>query len=142
MIECRTSRRTILKRILHAVKMVFFQFLGYCFIDFRESTSTSPDSFSLGTQAIAIRNVGNCNTRRVHILTNVNGPTTSNNIDTYCGGHLSSTQGDTEAGVIRGTQLPFILTFFSTGTAAAASTIVGFQINYNQVPCGAQNLPN
>jgi len=121
----------------------FRQNIGYCFIDFRESVSTTnPDSFALGTQAISIRNQGNCNTRRIHILTNVNGPTSNNNVDTYCGGHLSNTQGDTEAGVVRGTELPFALTFFSTGTTGAPEAITGFKINYNQVPCGAQNLPN
>ena len=107
---------------------------GFCYVDFSQNAVSSPLPFKLSTPAIAFRNVGTCNARRVHISTDVE-TTTTNNVDTYCGGMLSLKQGDTDDGKVRATVRPFELVTFSRATGTVDATVTGYKIDYTQVPC-------
>lgn len=109
-------------------------------MDYSENLTTSPLPFKLSPPAMAFRNVGTCNQRRVHISSNVEvsfgaAVITTNNVDTFCGGRLSKKQGDNGAGVVRGNLGPFELVTFSRAMGTVAAGVTGYKIDFSQVPC-------
>lgn len=112
----------------------FRQEEGYCHMEVRESGTTTPDPFKLGTGTNAQKTDGACENHGIMIKSEVNLlPNGNQNTDYFCGNFLNVQGGNSVAGVAR-----TIVTPFTVGVYAAASdqgSGTGFNLIYSQVPC-------
>jgi len=120
--------------------------LGYCGVEYKESTGTTPDAFDVGTTATAVSTTGACVTGAAFIhIPNMSpdgisamSPPIGSGLESFlshfCGSNLG-VQGLTTSIALVTRDQPFIVGVY-TGTAATLTApTTGFSLDYTQVPC-------
>jgi len=116
---------------------------GYCKIQYKASTGTSPDAFSLkASSGNAEASAGGCPSSFLYIPNlssdGINALTTPSSpeafISFHCGGVLGL-DGTAVALALTSVTKPFLVGVYTDTTTALTSPTTGFSLDYTQLPC-------
>jgi len=116
---------------------------GYCKIQYKESTGTTPDAFAMkASSGVAESSADGCPSSYLYIpnlsgdgvqaLSTPSSPEAF--ISTHCGGVLGIDNTPVSLALVSAT-LPFIIGVYTDPATALTSPTTGFSLDYTQLPC-------